>query len=145
MDAFSVTNEQLVETLGIELWRIPIVVISAITIYLVFLFLVRIFGARVLSGLTGFDIVVGVMLGSVAGRVIIGHPPTVTAGIIGLVTLLCCEAIFGLVRSNVRIHRSFNNQPTLVLAHGQPQQDLMRKAHVTTKDIMSSIRQIGRA
>src|SRR5690625_2298222 len=106
MDAFSVTNEQLIETLGIELWRIPIVIISAITIYLVFLLLVRIFGARVLSGLTGFDIVVGVMLGSVAGRVIIGHPPTVTAGIISLVTLLCCEAIFGVFRNNIHLHRA---------------------------------------
>lgn len=143
MDVFSVTPQLLRDTLGIELWRVPIVIASAIIIYLVLLLLLRLFGARVLSGLTGFDIVVSITLGAVAGRVILGHPPTLTAGIIGLVTLLCCEAIFGLVRSNVRIHRSFNNQPTLVLAHGQPQQDLMRKAHVTTKDIMSSIRREG--
>ncbi|GAA4106054.1 hypothetical protein [Enteractinococcus coprophilus] len=76
MNAVSATKEQLIETLGIELWRIPTVIISAIAIYLVFLLLVGIFCARVLSGLTGFDIVVGVILGAVAGRVIIGHPPT---------------------------------------------------------------------
>src|SRR5699024_340310 len=116
MDAFSVTNEQLVETLGIELWRIPIVIIAAITIYVVFLFLVGIFGSPVLSGLTGLDIVVGVMLGSVAGRVIIGHPPTVTAGIIGLITLLCCEAIVGVFRNNIRLHRAINARPTVVFA-----------------------------
>ena len=143
MDAFSLTPQLLRDTLGIELWRIPIVIVSAIVIYLVLLLLLRLFGARVLSGLTGFDIVVSITLGAVAGRVIIGHPPTLTAGIIGLVTLLCCEAIFGLVRSNIRIHRSLNSQPTVVLAHGQPQQDLMRKTHVTTKDIMSSIRRAG--
>lgn len=140
MDAFSVTLQQLRDTLGIELWRIPIVIFSAVVIYLVLLLLLRLFGARVLSGLTGFDIVVSITLGAVAGRVIIGHPPTLSAGIIGLVTLLCCEAIFGLVRSNIRLHRSLNTQPTVVLAHGQPQQDLMRKTHVTLKDIMSSIR-----
>lgn len=72
MDAFSVTNDQSIETFGIELRRIPIVIISVITIYLVFL-LVRIFVARVLFGLTGFDIVVGIILGSVAGGVIIGQ------------------------------------------------------------------------
>jgi uncharacterized membrane protein YcaP (DUF421 family) len=143
MDAFSVTNEQLVETLGIELWRIPIVIISAITIYLVFLLLVRIFGARVLSGLTGFDIVVGVMLGSVAGRVIIGHPPTVAAGVIGLITLLCCEAIFGVFRNNIRLHRAINARPTVVFAHGQPQPDLMRKTHITFEEIMSCVRKAG--
>lgn len=137
------TNEQLVDTLGIELWRIPIVIISAIAIYLVFLLLVRIFGARVLSGLTGFDIVVGVMLGAVAGRVIIGHPPTLAAGIIGLVTLLCCEAAFGMVRNNIRLHRAINARPTVVLAHGQSQPDLMRKTHITFDEITSCVRKAG--
>src|SRR5699024_5882891 len=140
MDVFSVTPQLLRDTLGIELWRVPIVIASAIIIYLVLLLLLRLFGAPVLSGLTGFDIVVSITLGAVAGRVILGHPPTLTAGIIGLVTLLCCEALFGLVRSNVRIHRSFNNQSTHVLAPGQPPHDLMRKAHVTTKYIMTSRR-----
>src|SRR5690625_1968348 len=143
MDAFSVTNEQLVDTLGIELWRIPIVIISAIAIYLVFLLLVRIFGARVLSGLTGFDIVVGVMLGAVAGRVVLGHPPTLAAGIIGLVTLLCCEAAFGMVRNNIRLHRAINARPTVVLAHGRPQPDLMRKTHITFDEITSCVRKAG--
>ena len=143
MDAFTLSQEQLVDTLGIELWRIPIVIVSAIGIYLVFLLLVRIFGARVLSGLTGFDIVVGVMLGSVAGRVIIGHPPTLAAGVIGLVTLLCCEAVFGLFRNNIRLHRVLNARPTVVLAHGQPQPDLMRKTHITYDEITSCVRKTG--
>src|SRR5699024_5666364 len=134
---------QLVDTLGIELWRIPIVIVSAIAIYLVFLLLVRIFGARVRSGLTGFDIVVGVMLGAFAGRVIIGLPPTLAAGVIGLVTLLCCEAAFGLVRNNIRLHRAINAQPTVVLAHGQPQPDLMRKTHITYDEILSCARKAG--
>lgn len=133
----------MIETLGIELWRIPIVVVTAIAIYLVLLLLVRVFGARVLSGITGFDIVVGVMLGAVAGRVIIGHPPTLAAGVIGLVTLLCCEAVFGLVRSNIHLHRAINTRPTVVFAHGQQQPDLMRKAHITLYEITSCVRKAG--
>src|SRR5699024_4124991 len=140
MDAFNLTQEQLVETLGIELWRIPIVIISAIGIYLVFLLLVRIFGARVLSGLTGFDIVVGVMLGSVAGRVIIGHPPTLAAGVIGLVTLICCEAVFGLLRNNFWLNRVLNARPTVVLAHRQPHSAAMHKTHTTSHDLNSCVR-----
>lgn len=45
----------LVEYLGIEPWRIPIVMLSAAGIYLSFLVFVRIFGVRVLSGWNGFD------------------------------------------------------------------------------------------
>ena len=40
----------LMEYLSIEPWRIPIVMLSALGIYLTFLVLVRIFGVRVLSG-----------------------------------------------------------------------------------------------
>jgi uncharacterized membrane protein YcaP (DUF421 family) len=143
MEALSVTSDQLRDTLGIELWRIPIVVFTAVAIYLVFLLLVRLFGARVLAGLTGFDVVVGIMLGAVAGRVIIGDPPTLTAGIIGLVTLLCCEALFGVVRKNISFRQALNAQPTVVLAHGQPQTDLMRKTHVSHEDLMSCLRRAG--
>ncbi|GAA4283725.1 hypothetical protein GCM10022261_12560 [Brevibacterium daeguense] len=143
MEAFTITSDQLLQTLGIELWRVPIVVFSSVVIYLVFLLLVRIFGARVLSGLTGFDMVVGVMLGAVAGRVVLGHPPTLTAGIIGLVTLLCCEALFGIVRKHVGVRRAVNAQPTVVLAHGRPQADLMRKTHVSHEDIVSCLRRAG--
>ena len=64
----------LVEYLGIEPWRIPVVMLSAVGIYLTFLVLVRIFGVRVLSGWNGFDAVIIIMFGAVAGRVIIGHP-----------------------------------------------------------------------
>lgn len=143
MEAFSITSEQLRDTIGLELWRIPIVIVSAIAIYLVFLLLIRVFGARVLSGLTGFDVVVGIMLGAVAGRVIIGDPPTLTAGIIGLVTLLCCEAVFGMVRKNIGFRQALNAQPTVVLAHGVPQEDLMRRTHVSHGDLMSCLRRVG--
>jgi uncharacterized membrane protein YcaP (DUF421 family) len=143
MVAFSVTSEQLRDTLGIELWRIPVVIVTAITIYLVFLLLIRLFGARVLSGLTGFDVVVGFMLGAVAGRVIIGEPPTLTAGILGLVTLLSCEAAFGVVRKNISFRQAVNAQPTVVLSHGRPQEDLMRKTHVSDEDLMSCLRRAG--
>jgi uncharacterized membrane protein YcaP (DUF421 family) len=143
MEAFSVTSEQLRDTLGIELWRIPVVIATAIAIYLVFLLLIRLFGARVLSGLTGFDVVVSIMLGAVAGRVIIGEPPTLTAGVLGLVTLLSCEAAFGVVRKNISFRQAVNAQPTVVLAHGRPQEDLMRKTHVSDEDLMSCLRRAG--
>lgn len=143
MEAFSITQDQFVATIGLELWRIPVVIASAIAIYVVFLLLIRLFGARVLSGLTGFDVVVGIMLGAVAGRVIIGDPPTLTAGILGLVTLLCCEALFGLIQKNIGVRRAVNAQPTVVLAHGEPQADLMRRTHVSHEDLMGCLRRAG--
>ncbi|MBD8019666.1 DUF421 domain-containing protein [Brevibacterium gallinarum] len=133
----------LVETLGIELWRIPIVIASAILIYFVFVILLRIFGARILSGITSFDAVVVIMIGAVAGRVIIGHPPTVAAGAIGLVTLMCLEALFGSLRGLLPMHRALNNQPILVVAHGAMLTRVMRRVHVSPDDVQIAIRKAG--
>lgn len=133
----------LVETLGIELWRIPIVIASAILIYFVFVILLRIFGARILSGITSFDAVVVIMIGAVAGRVIIGHPPTVAAGAIGLVALMCMEALFGSLRGLLPMHRALNNQPILVVAHGAMLTRVMRRVHVTADDVQIAIRKAG--
>ena len=70
----------LADALGMELWRIPVVVLTALAVYLAFLLLLRVFGARLLTGLSAFDSVVIIMFGAVAGRVILGHPPTLATG-----------------------------------------------------------------
>lgn len=64
----------LVDHLGIEPWRIPVVVIAAIAVYVSLVLLLRVFGARLLSGLSTFDTVVAIMIGSMGARVIFGAP-----------------------------------------------------------------------
>lgn len=133
----------LIGALGIEPWRIPIVIASAVIIYAVFVVLLRIFGARILTGITSFDAVVVIMVGAVAGRVIIGHPPTVATGAIGLVTLMCLEALTGAMRQSLPMRRALNNQPTLIVANGVPLKRVMRRVHVTLEDVQIALRQTG--
>lgn len=129
-------------SLGIEPWRIPIVMLSAVGIYLCFLVLVRIFGTRVLSGWNAFDAVVVIMFGAVAGRVIIGHPPTLAAGVVGLATLMLMEAIFGAMQS-VTGFRGFNTKPTLLMAHGKFVTRNLRRTHLSRGEVYAALRQKG--
>lgn len=133
----------VVDVLGIELWRIPLVIASAVIIYVVFLLMVRLFGTRILSTMSSFDAVVIIMFGAVAGRVIIGHPPTVTAGIIGLGTLMILEATFGAAQQVVGIGRAVDASPRIIMAHGQPVEAAMKRTHVSRKSLYSAIRQAG--
>ena len=128
-------RDALVDALGIELWRIPVVVFSAIAIYLAFLLFVKIFGARVLAVTSSFDVVVTIMFGAVAGRVILGHPPTLAAGIIGLLTLMVAEAVFGALRSWRGMRRLLESSGVVVMAHGRVVEDHLRRSHVTRSDI----------
>ena len=96
----------LTEHLGMELWRVPVVVISALGIYLTALLLLRVFGARLITGLSVFDTVVALMFGAVAGRVILGHPPTLAAGVVGLTTLAVLEAVILEASSRLSVIRA---------------------------------------
>ncbi|WP_344306046.1 DUF421 domain-containing protein [Brevibacterium samyangense] len=131
------------DAMGIELWRIPIVMASAVGIYFAFLLLTRLFGARILTGLNGFDIVMVIMFGAVAGRVIIGHPPSLAAGVVGLATLMGTAALFGLVRRRFRAGRVFESPATVVLAHGDVLEENVGRTHVTHEDIVVALRRAG--
>lgn len=132
-----------VHALGIEAWRIPIVIASAVGIYVIFLILVRLFGVRILGSLSSFDAVVIIMFGAVAGRVIIGHPPTVAAGAIGLFTLMIMEAVFGAAQHLRGVRRTLAAPPVVIFAHGTPLLDAMRREHISEDNVHSAIRAAG--
>ncbi|WBT09165.1 DUF421 domain-containing protein [Corynebacterium sp. SCR221107] len=131
------------EQLAIEPWRIPVVMISAIGAYLGFLLLVRVFGVRVLAKMSSFDTVVIVMYGAVAGRVIIGNPPTLAAGIIGLLTLMGIEAVMGEGRRIAGLRRTFDTRPQVVMVHGKVVEDKLRRSHLAKSDLRLAIRRAG--
>lgn len=135
--------DRLLGELTIEPWRIPVVVISAVGIYLGFMVLVKLFGSRVLTSMTASDAVVVIMFGAVGGRVILGHPPTLAAGLIGLLTLMVLEAAFGTLRRYTGWGKMINRQAILIVAHGELQSDLMRQAHVSRTDVYTAVRRAG--
>jgi len=131
------------EVFGIDLWRIPFVIVSAVIIYVAFLVLVRIFGIRILGTMSSFDAVVIIMFGAVAGRVILGHPPTVMVGVIGLATLMVMEAIFGAVQHTFGFRRAVSARPRIVMAHGKMIPHAMRRTHITEANLYVAIREAG--
>ena len=133
----------LVDAIGIEPWRIPIVIASAVGIYVFFLLLVRFFGVRVLGSFSSFDAVVIIMFGAVAGRVIIGHPPTLAAGAIGLATLMVLEAIFGAAQDLRGARRTLSAPPVVIFAHGNPIPEAMQREHISIANLHSAIRSAG--
>ncbi|MFI5504922.1 DUF421 domain-containing protein [Corynebacterium kutscheri] len=131
------------EQLLIEPWRIPIIVIAATGIYIAFLVLVRVFGSRVFAKMTAFDAVVIVMFGAVAGRAIIGHPPTLMAGIIGLTTLIALEAIFGAARKLKGLRNAISGCAQVIMVHGEFINEQMKKSHLSRGDVKATIRRAG--
>ena len=135
--------DQLFEELGITGVHALAVVLSAVGIYLAFLLFVRIFGQRVLMAMSTFDVVVTIMLGSVAGRVILGHPPSLTSGILGLATLFVLEAGFGQVRSSLRVRRLMDSPARLLMIGPQIQDKTLKRSHITVWELNGALRRAG--
>lgn len=135
--------ERFLEELLIEPWRIPVIIAAAAGIYLGFMVLAKVFGTRVLMSLTASDAVVVLMFGAVGGRVILGHPPTLAAGLVGLATLMILEAAFGTLRRFTGWGRGLSRQPVLVVLDGEMFPGAMRSAHISRTDVYSSLRRSG--
>ncbi len=143
MEWLDILRRELVYQLGIEPHRIIVVIVASIGIYVAFMALVKLFGSRVLTSMTASDAVIIIMFGAVSGRVIVGNPPTLAAGIVGLATLMALEAAFGTVRRYVGWSRFIDRRPILLMFDGVADPGNMRFAHVSEHDIASAIRKAG--
>ena len=143
MDTLELFLREITYQLGIEWHRIPVVVLATLGIYLSFMVLVKLFGSRVLTSMTASDAIIIIMFGAVAGRVIVGNPPTLAAGVIGLTTLMALEAAFGTIRKVVKWTRFLDRRPILLVFSGEMVQDNLTLAHISESDIYSAARRAG--
>lgn len=119
------------------------VVVSAIGIYLAFLVLIRLAGQRALASMSSFDFAAAVAFGAVVGRVVLGETPTLLAGVIGLATLFCLQALFSVIRRNARADALLSNLPLLLMADGAVLEDNLRAAHMVDGELRAKLRQAG--
>ena len=114
--------------------------LRAIAIYVFSLLLVRLGSKRLLGQASAFDVVVGVILGSVMSRAINGSAPLVP-------TLVAGAAIVGVHWSFALIafHTSFfgpfvKGHPRLLIENGKIQEAAMRRAKLTPLDLEEALR-----
>lgn len=143
METFRLIGEDAQYQLGIAPHRIPVVIAATVGIYLAFMVLVKLFGSRVLTSMTASDAVIVIMFGAVSGRVIVGNPPTLASGIIGLMTLMVLEAAFGTFRRFIGWSRFLDRRPVLLIYQGRVIEENLRLSHVTQRDINSALRKAG--
>lgn len=129
--------------LGLTAEQAAAVVVSTVGIYVTFLVLLRVVGQRALASMSSFDFAAAIALGAVMGRVVLGHTPTLAAGMLGLATLFSLQALFGLVRRSPRADALVSNLPLLLMADGKLLEDNLRRAHVVENELRAKLRVAG--
>lgn len=136
--------QQFRDLLGIQTssdsLNVPEMVLRAVIIYLFTLALVRLGSKRFLSEATAFDVVIGIMLGSVMSRAITGSTsffPTIAAG----ATLIATHWLLTMLSLHSDwLGQWIKGERVLLIEDGKIQDTGMRRAGVSRRDLEQAIR-----
>lgn len=128
---------------GTGLLRVLIVGVLA---YVAVVVMLRISGNRTLSKMNAFDFLVTIALGSTLSSIIISKDVALAEGILALALLIGLQYIVTWlsVRSSL-VHQLVKSEPALVLYQGNMLPDAMRRARVTSAEILAAVRESGNA
>lgn len=117
--------------------------LRAALIYVVTLAFIRLAKKRFLAGASAFDVVVGIIIGSIASRTITGNAPLLpsTAAVAAIVVM---HWLFSAMA--VRSHgfgKLIKGSSQLLVQDGQADEQVLRRVHMTHRDLEEALRQQG--
>jgi uncharacterized membrane protein YcaP (DUF421 family) len=131
--------------LGLESRDINVVQMGlrAAVIYVATVLLVRLGKKRFMGRATAFDVILGVMLGSIVSRAITGNAPLGPA-LAAAAVLVALHWVF----SAVALHwhwfgHAIKGEPRLLIENGKVDAREMRKAHMSDRDLWEDLRGKG--
>jgi uncharacterized membrane protein YcaP (DUF421 family) len=121
----------------------PEMALRAAIVYLTTIIMVRVGQRRFMGRGAAFDMILGIVLGSVVSRAITGNAPFLpTLG--AAATLVCLHWLFAVIA--FRSHAFgvlIKGREIPLLKHGEIQWAGMRKSHITERDLLESLRTSG--
>jgi uncharacterized membrane protein YcaP (DUF421 family) len=117
--------------------------LRAVVVYVVTIAIVRVSKKRFMSRATAFDVILGIILGSVASRAITGNAPLVPA-LVATATLLAIHWLFsGLALQWHGFGTAIKGRSELIITNGVIDTAAMRRAHLTDRDLWEALRGHG--
>ena len=117
--------------------------LRAVLIYAVTLAFIRLAKKRFLSQASAFDVVVGIIIGSIASRAITGNAPM-------LPSMAACAAIIALhwlfsaiANRSHGFGELIKGSSSVLVENGETDGKALRSAHMTERDLTEALRQQG--
>jgi uncharacterized membrane protein YcaP (DUF421 family) len=117
--------------------------LRAAVVYVVTVAIVRLAKKRFMGRATAFDVILGIMLGSIVSRAVTGNAPFLPA-LAASAVLVAMHWLFSLMA--YRRHgfgALVKGRPRVLVRDGEPDRDAMRRAHVTEHDLEEDLRSEG--
>lgn len=122
---------------SLNIWQMTA---RAVIVYIAALALVRIGEKRFLSKSTAFDVILGIILGSVLSRAITGTSPFFETLAVGLVLVEMHWTMAVIAFRSDRFGTLVKGSTQTLIRDGEIQWDAMRSGHISEDDLRSSLR-----
>lgn len=121
----------------------PQMAVRAVIVYVLALIMVRLGKKRFLGKATAFDIILGIMLGSIISRAITGNSPFFPTLLAAAVLIAMHWLFTGIALRSHRFGTMIKGHPRLLVRDGKVDWQEMRAAHLTEHDLWEDLRQHG--
>lgn len=117
--------------------------LSGVLIYAAVIVAVRMNGLRTFAKMSGYDFAATVAVGSILASVTLTKSVSVVEGLVGLIAVVGSQRILTEVRHRRAARVVVDNQPVLVVAHGEILDDMLRESGMNIEDLWSTLRVAG--
>ena len=115
----------------------------ALVVYVVTLAIIRLGKKRFMGRATAFDVIVGIVLGSIASRAITGNAPMVPALTAAAVVMALHWGFSAVAVRWEFFGRVIKGRSRLLIKDGEVDENEMRAAHMTSRDLLVAVREQG--
>lgn len=115
----------------------------AVGIYITLLILSRIMGRKMISQLTFFDFVVGIIVGSVSANAALGpYNSNFISGVTVLIVLSLLVLLIGFINlKSFKFRKLVNSEPVVIIEKGQIVDKNLKKERFSTQDLTALLRE----
>lgn len=117
--------------------------LRAALIYVVTLVCIRLAKKRFLAGASAFDVVVGIIIGSIASRTITGNAPLLPSTAAAAAIVAMHWLFSGLAVRSHGFGKLIKGSSRLLVQDGQVDEETLRGVHMSQRDLEEALRQQG--
>ena len=117
--------------------------LRAVVVYVATVLMVRLGKKRFMGQSTAFDVILGIMLGSVVSRAITGNAPFFPALVAAAVLLAMHWLFSALAFRSHRFGQAIKGEPRVLVRDGTIDREAMRRAHMSEHDLWEDLRSEG--
>ena len=128
----------------IDEYQIIGIMVSVIVFYFCLILFTRIAGLRSFSKLSSYDLAMTVGIGSILASTVLSKSTSLLQGVFAIGMLFLLQALVSIIRRKVKpIKDLLDNQPIILMAHGEYLWDNLKEAKISTNDIKQILRKNG--